>query len=186
MTPDEFDARTSMFPCLQYGMWPSELYLFASACVDAGVTAVVESGVYNGVSTQVLHALFPGQVVSVEYDKSHLPKDFPFPVQIGDGAVLAPRAIARMVMLGVTAIGVLLDGPKSLRARAIKDQCVHDYPAVRVVGIHDHKPGLGFGETSHSWNPAFREAVGRHLDARVPLASREAHPKGPGLALWIR
>jgi hypothetical protein len=186
MTPAEFHERTRGIVTEERGIFPSELYLFASACLDAGVVSIVESGVCHGVSTRVLHALFPRHVSSVEKDKRVLPRRFPFKVVIGNGRVLVPQLVARVERAGLGPIGILLDGPKSERARAIKDRCVHEYPAVRVVGIHDHHPGLGFGETRHSWDVAFRTPEVCALDEDVPAVYHAAHPRGPGLALWTR
>jgi hypothetical protein len=180
MTPREFLDRTADVTFAERGMFFSEVYLFVNACEAAGVTQIIESGVCHGVSTRLLHALYPGRVVSIEADPSRLPAFFPYPLVIGDGMVLVPHFVRQYADRRV---GLLLDGPKNRRAKLLRDQCLREAPHVRVIGIHDEP--MGRGEVLHSLDPQFRSAVGATIDARVPQATRGKYEAGaPGLAIW--
>jgi len=179
VTAAAFAALTGDIPYLHRGMFFSYVYLFVQRCLDHGVTAVIESGVRNGLSTRILHRVWPGHVTSVEYRPSHLPPQFPFPVLVGNGGVLVPEWLRTAP---ASAIGVLCDGPKGAKAFPLRDQCFR-FPAVQVVGIHDVPRHVG--ESVHSHDPDFRQAIGDALDARIAADIRARYPHGaPGLGVW--
>lgn len=180
MTPTEFSTLTADLPYLNRGIFFSELYLFISACQAEGVTAVVESGVRNGLSTRVLHRFWPSAVTSFEYRPSHVPADFAFPVTFGDGVALVPQ---RLDALRDQIVGVLIDGPKGSRGLKLRDECLARQ-CVSVVAVHDQPQGQG--EDRHSWDPLFRAAVGDELDARIAPETRARYPHhAPGLGVWV-
>lgn len=178
MMADTFQAKTAAIPYQDRGMFFSELYLFALVCLAQGVTDVIESGVRNGVSTRVLHALFPKHVTSVELRPTHIPADFPFHVVLGDGAEIVPQ----LLDAETGDVGVLLDGPKGPKGKLLRDQLL-EHPLVRVVALHDVP--LADGEDFHSLDPAFR-LLGDALDRRIPDKVRRDYPLGaPGLGVWV-
>lgn len=180
MTANEFTALTAGIAYQERGIFFSELYLFALCCAAEEVDEVIESGVRNGVSTRVLHALYPDHVTSVEVRAHRVPNDLKHPVLIGDGRTLLPALVSR---IHERLIGVLLDGPKGPKAQPLREQLLED-PSVRVVAVHDVPKGQG--EDYHSLDPHFRETIGARLDGRIPHTIRQQHQAGaPGLGVWI-
>lgn len=176
MTPAAFDAHVSAIPYVDRGMFFSELYLFSLYCWRAGVTAIIESGVRNGLSTRVLHALWP-DVTSIERRLDRLPEGFPFEVLLGDGLTVVPELVADRPN---TSLGVLIDGPKGEHARLLRE-LVFAYPNVLVAAIHDQPKGLG--EHVHTTDAEFRP-IREALDRGIPEEYRLKFPEGPGLSIW--
>lgn len=171
------------------GIFFSELFLFLRACQQAFVDIIIESGVKNGTSTDVLAAAFPGPMISIDLVPPTRWGVTPGNTLLvghrafitGDAAVLIPEQLDKLG--GATKVAVLIDGPKGDRARALRDVCLAR-PNVRLVAIHDEP--LGGGETRHSHDATFREYYGQGLDELVPAEWRKKYPKGPGLAIWSR
>jgi hypothetical protein len=180
MTPDQFAAITSTLTYQPRGVFFSELYLFACACLDANVTAIVESGVHHGVSTRVLRAVFPNRVTSFEWNATVVPPDLRTVVIVADGQRAVPEWI---VQHPGDRVGVLLDGPKGPRGTVVREQCLA-YPHVRVVGQHDSP--MGSGETMHSHAPPHR-SVAAELDRNVPadIMAWSNMANRPGLGIWM-
>ncbi len=180
MTVEQFLEKTDGIAYQNRGIFPSELYLFVDACERFHIERIVESGVCAGYSTRMLHACYPGRVVSIEADATRLPKAFPLPVVIGNGVRLVPDFISDYRNQSTA---VLLDGPKSVRARRLRDECLES-PWVHVVALHDVP--RGHGEQAHSLDPDFRKTTGEGIDTlRVPPQHRAKFPAGAaGLGVW--
>lgn len=180
MTVEAFAARITDVPYAHKGVWPGELYLFLSACVEAGVTRIVESGVKFGYSTRVLLAAFDGQVVSVD-------QNFVIPNIGGRSRFIrgdAAKEIPALLKAFTDEVwGVLIDGPKGATALALKDTCL-SAPNVRVVGVHDVP--MKVGACRHSHDQEF-EMSARTLNASVPEPYASKYPRGgPGIGVWER
>ncbi len=179
MTVATFTTQTATIAYQPRGMFYSEIYLLMQVCESEGVTTIIESGVCNGMSTRLLHAAWGGQVVSIEHHARNLPTGFPFPVQIGDGANVIPTWLFAHPQ---AVVGVLLDGPKSHEADALR-VTLSRHKQVRVIAQHDSGPGKG--EAAHSWDETFRADVGTALDARIDPQIRALYPHGaPGMGVW--
>lgn len=179
MTLADFERQTAGIAYQDRGMFFSEVYLFTKWCLERGVERIIESGVRNGVSTRLLHALWPGRVTSVEVNPRYLPPDFPYQVEIGDGSILVPQLIAA----STERTGVLLDGPKKEHGHALRRRVLAMTPTVKVVGQHDVRVGQGedFHTTDARYAP-IRDALDQRIDERY----RQKFPNGPGLAVWVR
>ena len=176
MTPDEFTVRTAGIAYAHRGAFFSELYQFAKLCDEAGVTRIIESGVFHGVSTRVFRALWPGRVTSIEARPANVPDDLPG-VEIGDGKVLVP---ARVAQYADEAVGVFIDGPKGGTGTFLRQWCLLQ-PNVKVVAQHDSP--VGSGEAFHSADGSFGQ-----LDDRIdPVVRAMYAPQGcPGMGVWIK
>lgn len=179
MTPAEFALRTASVEYHHRGAFFSELYLFVSLCLERGVTRIVESGVYGGVSTRLLRALWPGRVTSIEYRPENIPADLDG-VLVGDGCVLVPSTVD---LYRADVVGVFLDGPKGATAAQLRQWCLGQ-PHVRVVAQHDSP--VGAGELMHSYDLTFRRDIGDALDARIDPNLRSQYVHGcPGMGVWV-
>lgn len=179
MTPAEFTQRTSGVAYHHRGAFFSELYLFVSLCLERGVTRIVESGVYSGVSTRVFRAIWPERVTSIESRPENIPADLDG-VLVGDGRIFVP---AMVTGFSHETVGVFLDGPKGPAADAIRQWCLQQ-PHVRVVAQHDSP--VGAGECRHSYDSDFRRAVGDAIDARIDVEFRSQYVNGcPGMGVWV-
>lgn len=178
MTLQEFDAVVAATPYVKSGMFFSELYLFLSLCEQEDVNLIIESGVKRGNSTRTIAALKRYPLISI--DRMHFLLGPIRGVKFvkGNAVALVPTLLEKHAE---KRIGVLLDGPKNDKGRALKDVCL-TYPNVRVVACHDTQPG--FGETIHSHDPAMR-AVNAMLDRSIPEPFYSAKPDGPGLGVWV-
>jgi hypothetical protein len=177
MTIPEFDAIVATTPYVKSGMFFSELYLFLSLCKQLAVDLIIESGVKNGNSTRTLAAAAGVPVIAIDF------KNFCAPLagvefRKGDAREIVPVLLAEHTD---RRIGILLDGPKNDKGRALKDRCL-TFPHVRIVACHDTLPG--FGETVHSHDPAMRAAHAA-LDRHIPDPFYSAAPNGPGLGVWV-
>jgi hypothetical protein len=179
LTLERYEQLTAHVEYANKGMFFSEGFLFLEACSRAGVDLIIESGIHRGVSTRLLNAVLPGQVLSVEI-KAPIDPPTDARILIGDGMTLVPELIQRHP---AARIGVLIDGPKRHRARELRDLCL-GFAHVRVVALHDQPQGLG--EQLHSHAGAFRKRAGARLDARVPEPYRSKFPLAPGLSVWER
>jgi hypothetical protein len=181
MTPAEFTARTAGIAYHHRGAFFSELYLFVSLCLDRGVTQVIESGVYHGVSSRVFRAIWPGRVVSIECRPESVPADLAGDVVIGDGVTMVPSFVKSCQ---AEVLGVFLDGPKGNAAIQLREWCLAQ-PQVQVVGQHDSP--LDVGEFAHSYDRSFRKHTGDGLDLRIDPALRSQYINGcPGMGVWVR
>lgn len=180
MTPAEFALRTAAVDYHHRGAFFSELYLFVSLCLVRGVTHVIESGVYHGVSTRVFRAIWPGAVSSIEYRPEQMPPDLALTVIAGDGCVLVPKLVD---VLRTERVGVFLDGPKGAAAVQLRQWCLRQ-SHVRVVAQHDSP--VGAGELIHSYDETFRRETGNALDARIDPNLRSQYVHGcPGMGVWV-
>lgn len=173
MTAATFAEATAGVTYTPKGIFFSEVFLFLRACVAAGVSRVIESGVKHGTSTRLIAASFAGSLVSIDRHFFIEPPDGVTFIE-GDSQALLPRLLVRSVTTGV-----LIDGPKGPAALALKDVCLNAGAA--VVAVHDVAPG--HGEHWHSQDAACR-AVAAMLDAPIPVRVRLKYPIGPGLAIW--
>jgi hypothetical protein len=176
---NEFKAVAESIPYINKGVFYSELFLFLRECRKKKVTLIVESGVKYGFSTQVLAAAYEGELISIDQAEAQVPEGVTF-IQ-GDSIQEIPKLLADFPEDG--AVGILLDGPKGEKALALKDECLN-HPAVKVVAVHDVKPGNG--ETLHSHDAAFRRNHGKKLDALILTDYAAKYPDGPGLGIWIK
>lgn len=181
MTPAEFTARTAGIAYHHRGAFFSELYLFASLCMERGVTQIIESGVYHGVSSRVFRAIWPGRVVSIECRPESVPADLIGDVVIGDGVTMVPSFVRASQS---EVVGVFLDGPKGNAAIQLREWCLA-HPHVPVVAQHDSP--MGVGERVHSYDRAWRKQTGDALDLRIDPALRSQYVNGcPGMGVWVR
>lgn len=178
MTPAEFSARTEGIAYANRGIFPSEAYLFTRMCLDAGVTAIAESGVASGVSTRLLRAVW-SDVTSFEWNVGTIPDDLSAVVTRGDGRVLVPQWVSARPH---QRLGVFLDGPKGPRGTLVREWCLAQ-PQVRIVGQHDCQ--AGHGEDAHSADLTFRRDCGDEIDAAVPRRYLEKLSPQRGLSVWI-
>ena len=118
-------------------MLPSEMLLFASVCVEQGITHVIESGRKFGFSTEVLSKCGRFELCSIDNDpiektdvhlKSHYPR---LKILKGDGNRLVPHLVSE---LNGNRIAVLLDGPKNITGCKILKEIKQD---IVLAGIHD-------------------------------------------------
>jgi len=181
VTPAEFTLRTAGVEYHHRGAFFSELYLFASLCLERGVTRIIESGVYHGVSTRVFRAIWPGQVSSIEFRPEQVPPDLEPDLIVGDGCVIVPLIVEDF---SSERVGVFLDGPKGAGAVLLREWCFTQ-PQVRVVAQHDSPRGAG--ELMHSYDERFRQEIGDDLDARIDPNLRSQYVNGcPGMGVWVR
>jgi len=179
MTPAEFQAQTAGLPYHHRGAFFSELYLFVALCLERGVTRIVESGVYHGVSTRVFRAIWPGRVTSVEARSEYIPADLA-DVVVGDGMALVPTHVSAH---SDEPLGVFIDGPKGALAAELRAWCLAQ-PNVRVVAQHDSP--IGSGELVHSYDQAFRRDTGDAIDQRISADFRSQYVHGcPGMGVWV-
>lgn len=180
MTPSEFNARTADVSYHHRGAFFSELYLFVSICLDRGVTRIVESGVYHGVSTRLFRTIWPDRVTSIDAKPEGVAPDLVDGLTIGDGCALVPQMVASY---HADVVGVFLDGPKGLAAAQLRHWCLAQ-PNVRVVAQHDSP--MGAGELMHSYDTTFRRDVGDAIDARIDPFWRSQYAHGcPGMGVWV-
>lgn len=174
----DFRLVCAAHPYVAKGIFYSELFLFLETCARRGVQRVIESGVKHGFSTRMLHAAFPGPLISVDQVACVTPPGVHFVK--GNALAVVPLIAERM---SDRRLGILIDGPKGDAALALKDACAL-IPSVHVVAVHDAQ--RGGGETFHSQDPAFRKFAGCELDALITHAYAAKYPVGPGLAVWVR
>lgn len=178
MTVSQFATAIAGVDYRDRGMWFSELYLFLSLCVAAGVDLVIESGVKHGTSTRTIAAVgIP--LISVDV-KSFVVGRLPGVTFVtGLAQTVIPPMLKRH---RDRRIGVLLDGPKGpVDGVGFVPACLAS-SAVHVVGCHDVK--RGHGESRHSHEPDFR-AASAVLDTKIPRTFQRACPDGPGLGVWL-
>lgn len=183
VTLEDFDVLAQAHPYRVKGIFYSEMFLFVRACLQAGVTLVIESGVLHGMSTAILAAVKLWPVISIDRSESALAGAPPEGVRFvrGEAETALPWLLAvNSSIYSKNRIGVLIDGPKGDSARALKDYCL-TFPAVKVVAIHN--PERGFGEGLHSHDSQWADT--RVLDRFVPAEFRDRYPDGPGLVLWL-
>jgi len=119
------------------GMLPSEMLLFASVCIEQGITHIIESGRKLGFSTEVLCKCGCFEIWSIDTDpieetdvvlKSQYPE-----LQIikGNGKRVVPYLVSE---LNGKCIAVLLDGPKNAHGCEVFKDIKQD---IVLVGIHD-------------------------------------------------
>lgn len=165
------------------GMFPSEVLTFLAACVTQSAMFAVESGVLNGFSSVMLRKIH-GDVVSFEKNPTEaVLAEFGESLIVGDSMETIPEWLEQNTDKGP--FGVLIDGPKGLKAIQLKDDIMAKFPAVKVVGIHDLLPNQG--ESLHTQNmPDGLDLLSKIDDRFVPAEWRAKYPNGPGLALWLR
>lgn len=179
MTVKDFEAIVAKTPYVARGMFFSELFLFLTMCQASGVDLIIESGVRNGNSTRVIAASGIAPLIAIDFkyfDVGPLPG---VRFIAGDGRQIVPRLLDESEGKRV---GVLLDGPKGPKGRALKDFCL-TRACARVVACHDSLPG--FGESAHSHDRAWRESY-RYLDDGIPAEMHAFRPNGPGLGVWVQ
>lgn len=180
MTPDEFNMMTNHVMYQHRGAFFSELYLFVSLCLERGVTRIVESGVYHGVSTRVFRAIWPDAVMSIEARPENVVVDLAAGLIVGDGCALVPKLVEAFVN---EKVGVFIDGPKGSDAAKLRQWCLKQ-PHVKVVAQHDSP--IGSGELMHSYDKAWRRDVGDAIDARISPDWRAHYVNGcPGMGVWV-
>lgn len=175
-----FEEICRAVPYRKKGMFYSEVFLFLQSCARHRIDTIIESGVKNGMSTALLAASWPGEVISI--DKGSVPPDAVIGVDFmhGDSRELIPSIVRESKG---RRLAVLIDGPKGSAAVALMYDCLR-FPEVLVVGIHDVKRGTALKETWHSHQPEYRRLVGQRLDDLIVDDYRLKYPQGPGLAVW--
>lgn len=119
------------------GMLPSEMLLFASVCMDQGVTHIIESGRKYGFSTEVLSRCGAFSIYSIENDPieesdKRLKSQFSQLQFIrGNGNGLVPLFVSE---LSTNRVAVLLDGPKNVTGCKILNGISSE---IVLAGIHD-------------------------------------------------
>lgn len=180
MTPAEFTAMTAHVGYQHRGAFFSELYLFVSLCLERGVTRIVESGVYHGVSTRLFRSIWPDRVASIELRPERVDSDLVGDLFVGDGCIWVPELVTRY---RDESVGVFLDGPKGGAAEKLRQWCLSQ-PQVKVVAQHDSP--MGSGELIHSYDRAWRRDVGDAIDARIGDEWRSQYVNGcPGMGVWV-
>lgn len=169
-----FQQATAGLAYVPRGVMFSEMYVFDAVCREQGVARLAESGVANGLSTRILRAL-GWALASFDKDGAVVPADLKASVTVADGRTAIPAWVEAHP---ADRLGILLDGPKGPKGAAIRDWCLTQ-PQVRVVAQHDSRRGSG--ETIHSRDPEWQDAVG--LDVAIPADApvRCSH----GLGIWI-
>ena len=175
----DYEALCRVIPYRHKGMFYSEVFLFLQSCARQSVQLIIESGVKNGMSTALLSAAWPGELISI--DKASVPPEAVEGVDFmhGDARELIPQILKESASLRVA---VLLDGPKGATALALMREVMR-WPQVRSVGIHDIEKGR-YGESWHSHHREFRASVGNHLDDIIQHPYRKKYQDGPGLGIW--
>lgn len=175
---DDFRAVCKVIPYINKGIFYSELYLFLRECHRRRVDLIIESGVKHGFSTRIIAQAYDGNVISIDREIAIKPINHKSTLIEGDSIQIIPELLERHAD---KRIGVLLDGPKGLKALALKDACL-SHPAVKLVGIHD--VARGNGERLHSHDESFRARYGRKLDEMIHTDYAAKYPNGPGLGIW--
>lgn len=166
------------------GIFYSEMFLFLQACQQVATDIIIESGTYLGFSTQLLANAFQGPILTVDQHQKLVPEMHIWGNNVqafqGDSFDAIPGLITRLPELAT--VGILIDGPKDEKALELKDRCF-EFPAVKVVGIHDIEPMPC--QAAHSWDQNYRKSVGQKLDTLIDHPYAQKYPKGPGLGIWI-
>ena len=155
------------------GIWYSEMLAFLVWCRARGVEQIVESGIYEGQSTEIL-ARFYAKTSTVAIDavdrvlrpgvRERLQALNPRCRTLeGEAAVLVP-ALLDLPHLALTPTAVLLDGPKGEPAIELAERCFR-HPFVQFVAIHD---------TYHALDRRVRNAAREQLHARGHTWSTDA------------
>lgn len=142
------------------GILFSEMLLFFAVCKLRGVQHFVESGRRNGYSTQIIASWcrkHGGQLESVEHDPipdvdEALRREYSDVANLvqGDGMTVVPY-------LSDSRSGVLLDGPKGLRALRLLRSI--DYRVGAVHDVHRYCEGGGINETRTTAESMFPSAL---------------------------
>lgn len=178
ITADRFADICRALPYRNKGMFYSEVFLFLDACANHGIDLIIESGVKHGMSTALIAAAWPGELISIDKDSGALAPVRGVTFLHGDSRVVIPAVLAESQGRRVA---ILIDGPKGAEALALKN---HIWPAreVRLVAIHDVPSRAD--STRHSRDPEFRRHVGLFLDSLIKHQYSVKYPDGPGLAIW--
>jgi len=119
------------------GMLPSEMLLFASVCVEQGITHVIESGRKLGFSTEVLCKCGCFEIWSIDNDPieesdATLKNLYPeLKILRGNGNKMVASLVSE---LNVRRIAVLLDGPKNTTGCKVFKRIKQN---ITIAGIHD-------------------------------------------------
>jgi predicted O-methyltransferase YrrM len=177
---DVFARICSELPYRRKGMFYSEVFLFLQRCAAHRVDLIIESGVKFGMSTALLAAAWPGELLSIDKDSASLEPVEGVQFFHGDSREVIPAILKES--RGRRA-ALLIDGPKGATALRLKTDAMRS-DEVRLVGIHDVVRRGVSGETCHSHDTEFRRCFGRRLDDMIRHAYKEKYPDGPGLAIW--
>jgi hypothetical protein len=133
------------------GILSSEGLAVCAMCDLFGVDVLIESGVYNGRSTQMwARHLGPGRVIGIDWEiRARAVQRLGQQVilQRGDANKLLPALIDQ---LADRRLGIFIDGPKGAAAAELAGRCIAP-PNVGFVGIHDMSRRYGEGRELCTW-----------------------------------
>jgi len=141
-----FQEKTLPITWAPRGILLSEGFAFCAAADLFNVDAVIESGVWDGHSTEIWAKYFLPEInitaIDIEIRKEALKHLAPYNIDLvkKDSGKVLPNYIRT---LHQKKIGIFIDGPKGHEAIGLGKACL-EFPNVAFVGIHDvHK--LSFG-----------------------------------------
>jgi hypothetical protein len=128
------------------GILISEGFLFCSMCDFYNVDYILESGTYNGFSTEIFAKFFPNkQIITIDVNirkeaKERLDKYDNVIAIKGDGRF----SIKNLIQINSNwKIGIFIDGPKGVDAVNWANRFIN-YSNVKFVGVHDcHRISYG-------------------------------------------
>ena len=143
---EDFFVNT-LLPIYPRGIWHSEMFAFLSIARYLELNVVIESGIYKGESTAIINKYC--QAFNLRHSFIHIAIDkdigkieyLPY-VQFleGDGISEVPTIAHELNDRNGYRTGILLDGPKGIRAVDVARECLK-IPSVKVVAIHDTNKG---------------------------------------------
>jgi hypothetical protein len=121
-----FKENNKDFPSYPRGIWYSEMFAFLVFCEHFFINTMIESGIYKGQSTEILHLYFPMRYHIYSIDRKiedslryRFQKDIKSENQVslieGDSCEIIPEILDSCSLINST-VGILLDGPKGKRA----------------------------------------------------------------------
>jgi len=121
------------------GIIPTEGLAFIAMCEIFNVDIIIESGVYNGISTYMWSEFFGNSKKIIAIDKDLIPrtldrfKNKSVTFVSGDGGI----EISRLINANKSKkIGVFIDGPKNIAAMPVLFNAIRN-DNVAFVGLHD-------------------------------------------------
>lgn len=198
----KFEKVVSNVNYMPYGIWYTEAFLFCSLCDMVGVDLILESGVANGISTEIFANYFDFNIIGVDKNgygtfpstKERLSKFKNVELIEGNSAKILPNIIRDNKD---KKIGLFIDGPKKQGARDLRNfildlECGE---AIKCIGFHDFEEAMRLSNDSLTHNYGFLTHDLNFMDEfhylndkifSTDINQKHYLPKGPGCYVEVR
>ena len=133
-----FRRRVMPMPWCPRSILLSEAFAFCAMCDRFNVTAVIESGICNGRSTEIWAKYLSGvKITAIDWlilpeVRERLAK---YPISLIEYEAVHALPLQLQGLIDHR-VGVFIDGPKDGEALSLAQKCL-EYPQVAFVGVHD-------------------------------------------------